>query len=166
MTQLLCRCPSAHNISLDATRTTLSGCPEHCISQSLLYSQQASDSLVICNEQELREAGAAIMAKRRTRLLGYSLLIMQSYAAKQASRRHQISRAHHHHRLHVQLEVFAAWRSFLQVRFPFVVVGSILALCHKHESTMSCVDVLLHHHGGLHLPYQSASQPVVSCFAD
>ncbi len=60
------------------------------------------------------------MAKRRTDLLGYSLLTMQSYAAKQASRRQQMCRAQHLHCLHVQLEAFVAWRSFLQVRFPFV----------------------------------------------
>jgi len=85
-----------------------------------LYCQQAFNNLVFCNEQELREAGAVIKAKRRTRLLGYSLLTLQRYAAKQASKRHQMCRAHLFHRLRVLLEAFAAWRSFLQVRFPFV----------------------------------------------
>ena len=87
---------------------------------SLLYGEQASDSLFLCNEQELRKAGAAIMAKRRIKLLGYSLLTMQSYAAKQASKKQQLCRAHHLHRLHVHLEAFVAWRFFIQVRYPFV----------------------------------------------
>ncbi len=93
---------------------------QHCTSHSLLYGQQAPDSLVPCNEQELREAGAAIMAKRRTNLLGYSLLTMQSYAAKQTNKKHQMRSAEQLHRLHVKLEAFVALRSFLQVRFPFV----------------------------------------------
>jgi hypothetical protein len=88
---------------------------QHCTSQSLLYGQKAFNNLVFCNEQELRAAGAAIMAKRRTNLLGYSLLTMQRYAAKQASRRHQMHSAEHFHRLHVQLGAFAAWRVFMQV---------------------------------------------------
>lgn len=58
---------------------------------------------MICNEQQLRQAGAAIMAKRRTKLLGYSLLTMQSCAAKHASRRPQMHSAQNLHRLHVQL---------------------------------------------------------------
>jgi len=88
---------------------------QHCTSQSILYGQQAFDNLVFCNEQELREAGAAIMAKRKGNLLGYSLLIMQSYAAKQASRKQQMHSAEQLHRLHVKLEAFAAWRVFMQV---------------------------------------------------
>ena len=74
-----------------------------CTSHSLLHGQQAPDSLMICNEQQLRQAGAAIMAKRRTKLLGYSLLTMQSCAAKHASRRPQMHSAQNLHRLHVQL---------------------------------------------------------------
>ncbi len=87
----------------------------HIIYVYLLYGQQASDSLIFCNEQALREAGAAIKAKSRTRLLGYSLLTMQRYAAKQASRGHQMHSAEQRHRLHVKLEAFAAWRVFMQV---------------------------------------------------
>ncbi len=55
------------------------------------------------------------MAKRRTNLLGYSLLIMQSYAAEQVSRRHQMHSAEQLHWLRVKLEAFAAWRAFMQV---------------------------------------------------
>ena len=56
----------------------------------------------------MREAGAAIMAKRRTN-------IMQSYAAEQVSRRHQMHSAEQLHWLRVKLEAFAAWRAFMQV---------------------------------------------------
>ena len=41
-------------------------------------------------------------------------------------------------------------------KIPFVVVGSRLAMCHRHEGTTSCVGVLLHHYDA----------PVISvCFA-
>ncbi len=54
------------------------------------------------------------MAKKRTNLLGYSLLIMQAYAAKQASKKQQMHSAEQLHLLHVKLEAFAAWRVFMQ----------------------------------------------------
>ena len=57
------------------------------------------------------------MAKRRANLLGYSLLTMQAYAAKQASKKQQMHRAE---QLNVKLEAFAACRVFMQVRLLFV----------------------------------------------
>ncbi|KAA6423426.1 MAG: hypothetical protein FRX49_06487 [Trebouxia sp. A1-2] len=64
--------------------------------------------------QRSKEVGAAIMAKRRTNLLAYSLLTMQADAAKQANKKQQMHSAEQLHRLHVQLEAFAAWRAFTQ----------------------------------------------------
>ncbi len=85
---------------------------------SLLCGQQASDNLFHCRQQKLREVGAAIMAKRRSSLVGYSLLTMQAYAAEQANKKHQMHSAEQLHRLHVKLEAFAAWRVFMQVSCP------------------------------------------------
>ena len=55
------------------------------------------------------------MAKRRINLLGYSLLIMQSYAAEQANKKQQMHSAEQLNQLNVKLEAFAAWRAFMQV---------------------------------------------------
>ena len=112
----------------------------------LLSSLHAADNTA-CFDQDRRARVNAFVAKRKAYMVGYSLVSLQRYAAKQVSKKHQLCSAHHLHCLNVQLEAFAAWRCFLQVRFPFVVVGSILALCHRHEGTTSCVGVLLHHHG-------------------
>lgn len=137
---------------------------------TLLYRQQASDNLSHCRQQRSKEVGAAIMAKRRTNLLAYSLLTMQADAAKQANKKQQMHSAEQLHRLHVQLEAFAAWRAFTQVSCPCSGVAqqtcNVSQACGLTSLVLesSCI-LVVYTVTDLHLPYQSTVQMVTSCFA-
>ena len=130
----------------------------------LLCSLHAADNTG-CFHQDQRARVDAFAAKRKAYMVGYSLVSLQRYAAKQVSKKHQLCSAHHLHCLNVQLEAFAAWRCFLQVRFPFVWwlaagLQCVVGMRVQRPVLESCCITMVH------LPSQSTLQPVMSCFAD